>query len=163
MFLIGSRNLGIEDSKSDYDYIELDLEKCDTYKDIQNIFIAPKQHCYHMSKEYIDRCAIYELQDPEDYTFIYNPEFYRVSAIDVYPFDYRDKWIEKLKAFNFYHYNFYAPGIKKFSKNFYHIVFNLECLKQNTLYPTMERVKLFHDMRASEKDYRKVIEEIMNL
>lgn len=161
--MVGSRNLGIENENSDYDYVQLDLDKGGTFREIHNEFISKGVHCYHYNKEYRNKSAKFEVEDIDDFQFIYNAEDFRAGVIQDNPFDYKKQWIEKLKAMDFYHRIFYAPHTKVFSKRFYHIVFNLECLKQNTLYPTMERVKAFHDKKVHNQDYLGIIEEIKQL
>ena len=48
MILIGSRNLGIHNINSDWDYAILDLKEGGTFKHIVNEKIGPKQHCYRV-------------------------------------------------------------------------------------------------------------------
>lgn len=163
MILIGSRNLGIDNEHSDYDYVELDAVSGGTFLEIQNERISKNEHCYHYNLEYRNKVAKFEIDDENDFQFIYNAEDYRAGVIDVNPFDYLDIWIEKLKSIDCYNNFFYSSTMDKYLKRFYHLVFNLECIHQNTLYPNMDRVKMFHDKKAGRIDMEMVISEIQNL
>ena len=60
MKLIGSRNLGIHNENSDWDYAILDLKEGGTFRHIVNEKIGLKQHCYHYNKEYRYKVARFE-------------------------------------------------------------------------------------------------------
>lgn len=166
MILIGSRNLGIHNSWSDWDYAILDLAEGGTFHHIVNEKLGPNQHCYHYNKEYRYKVARFESFDEFDWQFVFNAEDYIAGLIDINPLDYRDIWIEQLKKIEFFHpywFNFHRHTPLK---RVYHIVFNLEVLKENTLNiseEAMSRVKKFHDRESSLKDYEDIIEEIKAL
>ena len=166
MKLIGSRNLGIHNENSDWDYAILDLKEGGTFKDIVNEKIGPKQHCYHYNKEYRYKVARFESFDEFDWQFVFNAEDYIAGLIDINPFDYKDIWIEQLKKIDFYHSYWFNFHRRLPFKRVYHIVYNLEALKENTLNiseEAMARVKKFHDRNVSLEDYESIIEEIQAL
>lgn len=166
MKLVGSRGLGIHNEWSDWDYAILDLEEGGTFYHIINEKLGDRKHCYHYNKDYMDMVAKYEDVGEADWQFIFNPENYRANLIDVNPFDYRDAWIDKLKSIDFYHMFWFSPIRRVPNKRVYHIVFNLECLKEGTLNVSekaLERVKQWHDGLCSLKQYETLIEEINEL
>lgn len=162
MYLVGSRAIGVNYENSDYDYIELDLESGSTYEDRTNEHIEYKKHCYHFNKDYMYKVFQFEVEDTTDMMFMFNALHYNVGANPYNPFDYRDKWMARLKGID-YNGLFFKSRTGRIRKRFYHIVFNLECLEQNTLTPTLERVKMFHDMKATDADYEQIVQEIQNL
>lgn len=166
MKLVGSRGLGIHNDWSDWDYAILDLEEGGTFQHIINEKLDNRKHCYHYNKDYMDKVARYEDMGEADWQFIFNPENYRTGLIDVNPFDYKVAWIKKLKEIDFYHMFWFSPIRRVPNKRVYHIVFNLECLKENTLNVSekaLERVKQWHDNNMTWDDYKSLIEEINNL
>lgn len=168
MKIVGSRLLGINYDNSDYDFVELDLQDGSTYLDIVNEHFAPHRHCYHFNKDYRDRVARYEVEDENDLHFIYNPEDYRAGIISENPFNHIEKWLAALKRVNYRECPyFYNSRTEKWYKRFYHVVYNLECIKQNTLHIDQEgldRVRKFHDKNdITDQDYEDVIREIITL
>lgn len=166
MVLIGSRNLGVHNEFSDWDYAILDLEEGGTFHDIVNEKLEPKKHCYHYNKDYRYRVARFEIVGQTDWQFIFNAEDYRAGLIDINPFQYRDEWVKQLKQIEFYNHYWFSPVRHLPLKRVYHIVYNLECLKENTLEVSekaLERVKKFHDREVTLEDYKAVIEQINTL
>ena len=166
MKLIGSRNLGIHNENSDWDYAILDLKEGGTFRHIVNEKIGLKHHCYHYNKEYRYKVARFESFDEFDWQFVFNAEDYIAGLIDINPFDYKDVWIEQLKKIDFYHSYWFNFHRRLPFKRVYHIVYNLEALKENTLNiseEAMARVKKFHDRNATLEDYEAIIEEIKAL
>lgn len=162
MYLIGSRNLGIENERSDWDYIEID-GRGSTCRDIVNVHFDEHKHCYHAPKDYIEKVGRFEINDSADTLWVYNAEYYRTGLIEDNPLNYREIWVERLKNMDIEKSYFWSQRMGKFMKRFYHVVYNVECLKENTLYPDMTRVKLFHDRQATQEDYESVLEDIQNL
>ena len=162
MYLVGSRAVGVNNENSDYDYLELDLSSGSTFNDRVNEHFEKKKHCYHYNRDYMYRVFRFEVEDEDDNMFLLNALHFNVGVNPFNPFDYRDKWVEKLKSTD-YNGHYFKSRYGTFLKRFYHVVFNLECLKQNTLKPTLERVKRFHDMKAEPEEYEQVILEIAGL
>lgn len=163
MVLIGSRNLGIHNNTSDWDYAILDLEEGGTFHHIVNEKLEPGKHCYHYNKEYRYKVARFESFDEFDWQFVFNAEDYIAGLIDVNPFDYRDKWVEQLKQIDFYHRYWFNFNKRLPMKRVYHIVFNVEALKEGTLNVSetaLNRVKKFHDKDIAIEDYEALISEI---
>lgn len=103
MKLIGSRNLGINYENSDYDYVVLDDDVTGgTFGHIINDHFKEHHHCYHYNRDYRMKVARFEIEDVNDYQFVYNAEDYKAGLFDVNPFDYKAIWIEKLKTVDFY-------------------------------------------------------------
>lgn len=166
MKLIGSRNLGIHNENSDWDYAILDLEEGGTFQQIQNDHFDKKKHCYHYNYDYRYRVARFEIDDDLDWQFVYNPEDYKAGLIDVNPLEFRDLWIDKLKRINFYHWYWFNTRTHKPLKRVYHIVYNVEVLKEgsiNVSETALERVKMWHDGKCTLKDYEALIAEINSL
>lgn len=166
MKLVGSRGLGIHNEWSDWDYAILDLEEGGTFHHIINEKLDTRKHCYHYNKEYMDKVARYEDVGDADWQFIFNPENYRAGLIDINPFQYRDAWIKNLKEIDFYHIFWFSPIRRVPNKRVYHIVYNLECLKEGTIdisEEALERVKQWHNGNVSFDDYTALIEAIKSL
>lgn len=166
MKLIGSRNLGINESNADWDYAILDLEEGGTFQHIQNDHFDKRKHCYHYNYDYRYRVARFEVDDANDWQFVYNPEDYKAGLIDVNPLDYRDKWVEKLKQLNLYHWYWFNTRTHKPLKRVYHLVYNLEVLKANAIEITdeaLQRVKKWHDGDVTIEEYAALEEEINRL
>jgi hypothetical protein len=166
MKLIGSRNLGIHNETSDWDYVALDLTEGDTFQNIINERIGHLRHCYHFNKDYRYGIARFENTDENDWHFIYNAEDYKAGVIDVNPLEYREQWLHRLKTMDFYNPYWFKHHFKTPSKKAYHIVYNLEILKVNSLDisdEAMARVKMFHDRQATAEDYETIIREINEL
>lgn len=166
MILIGSRNLGIECEWSDWDYAILDLEEGGTFHHIVNDRFEPQKHCYHYNKDYRYRVARFEQTGEYDWQFIYNAEDYKAGLIDINPFDYKEQWIEQLKLIDFYHPYWFSVNRHVPLKRSYHIVYNLEVLKEGSLNiseEALKRVKRYHDREVSLKEYEDLIEEIKSL
>lgn len=166
MILIGSRNLGINNENADWDYAILDLEEGGTFQHIQNDHFEYRKHCYHYNYDYRYKVARFEIDDDLDWQFVYNAEDFKAGLIDVNPFDYRDKWVEKLKTINFYHWYWFNTRTHLPLKRAYHIVYNVEVLKEGSINlseTALKRVKDWHDGLYSLKQYEALIEEINEL
>lgn len=165
MKLVGSRALGLNGERSDYDYVAVDLEKCESYEDVVNEKLGEKSHCYHFSKAFLERLARYEA-GPHELYYIFNPVNYLAGVIDVNPLDYRDAWISLLKQTDFHQMWFQSQLTKKFKKRFYHVVFNYFALLENTLHISDEHmavVRRFHDKVATIQEGEDIINLIKNL
>lgn len=162
MKLIGSRNLKIHTDFSDFDYVEID-DRLGGRDDVYNEHINPLHHCYHYPKDYRMKVAIYDTDD-DDYNWIYNAEDYKAGVIDINPFDYKDKWISKIKSIDLFSSQFFLRGIIR--KKTYHIVYNLEVLKEGSVFLSdlaLERVKKWHRGNVSLEDLSALKDEIMAL
>ena len=161
MWLVGSRLLGIENDKSDWDYV-MDDGIGVTYKDIVNEYLGEHKHCYHVSREYLDKVSRYQIEDNKDVVWVCNPINYVAGANYYNPFDYKSEWIKKLKNIDKEN-EYFISMIGKPLKRFWQVVYNLECLKQNTLHPDMTLVKKFHDREATDEEFENVLMEISEL
>lgn len=165
MKLVGSRNLGIHFENSDYDYVVID-DRDGGWKDVVNERIDKNHHCYHYPKNYREQIAHFNVEHKDDFIWIYNAEDYKSGIIDVNPFDYKDKWIDMLKSMEFYHRSWFVPNLQIVRKRVYHIVYNLECLKCNSLEldeKALSIVKEWHDGGKTLEDYENLINEINSL
>lgn len=163
MYLAGSRNIGVHNKHSDFDYAVIDDREG---YEIINERIDKKHHCYHYPKKYRDDVAHFNVERTDDFIWLYNVEDYKSGLIDVNPFDYKEKWIGMLKTMDFFNRVFFIPNVKIIKKRVYHIVYNLECLKANSIYLNEEatsRVKEWHDAPKTLEEYHKVIQEIQKL
>ena len=164
MKLIGSRALGIHNEKSDFDYVVLD-DRDGGLKDIINKGINQHTHCYHYPRKYREQIAHFNVEQKNDYIWLYNAEDYNYGIIDINPFEYREKWIELMKNIEWYSKYWFIPNVKIVRKRVYHIVYNFECLKANSVHidaEALSRVKEWHDGKKSLEDYKNLIEEIKN-
>ena len=166
MKLIGSRNLCINNENADWDYAILDLEEGGTFRHIQNDHFDYRKHCYHYNYDYRYKVARFEIDDINDWQFVYNPEDYKAGLIDVNPLDYKDQWIERLKQLDFYNWYWFNTRLHKPLKRVYHLAYNLEVLKEHTVNVSemaLGRVKRWHDGQCTLQDYEDLIEQIKAL
>lgn len=162
MYQIGSRLFGLHTDESDYDYVEVDLESGEMTNDHFDV----GKHCFHYNREYLDRAARFEIDNKEDFQFVYNAIDYVIGIININPFDYRDKWIEKLKGIDFRHLYWWSNIRQSYRKVFYNVVYNLEVLKSGSFDVTDEmkaKLQRFHDLEATQEEYEEILSEIREL
>lgn len=165
-YLTSSRLIGVHSPRSDYDYIEIVENGGGYYKYLVNIAMSPNSHCFYINRKYAEETAKFMIRDPKDYHFIYNAEDFRSGALSISPFEREELWRVNLKRIDFKDKFLYDHVRNLYSKRFYHVVYNLECIKEHTLIVSdeaIERIKRFHDLIATEEEYQEVLNEIQNL
>lgn len=166
-YLMGSRAMGVSSELSDYDWVCLDDTLTGmTFQDgMINDHFKKGEHCYHFGYDYFETIINFNTGEG-DYCFLYNPMYFRVGLSNVNPFDMREKWIEKIKALDLNCNYFWFHHKDKPRKRMYWVVYNVYCLKENTLTPSDEAMALvqkFHDKESTTDDFNNLLDEIKNL
>lgn len=165
MYLIGSRNIGVHNEHSDYDYATIDEDRNGGVKDVYNEKIDKRKHCYHYPKDYRERLAKWEYEDG-DWNWLYNIEEYKSGLITINPFEYMDKWIAAIKNLDLFSSPFWNIRIHKPKKRIYHLIYNIEVIKNKSIdlpNEAIERIKRWKYGDVTLKDYDVLKGEIMAL
>lgn len=162
MALIGSRALGVGKQTSNYDYLELDLENMTSMEDM-TITRNKMDKTFHISQDFANSAMTFQLTGNDEKFCIYNAVNYKSGAYSINPLDNVSAFTQMLKNLDYTSDYFWNNNIEVVSKYFYFVVYDLECIRENTLEPNMDRVRSFYSRCVQKDYYNEIVAEIMAL